>query len=110
MTGAFIFTFMTYKDVFQLAESKGYNGFIKLTYTKGSNDIYVEMCLIQKWLWEEHWLWIWVTMDCTTNEILGFDYHIHRAITFPVLRINGEPELSAEQALLKAIHHALTLI
>lgn len=98
---------MTYKDVFQLAEKKGYDYYELLNAYLPEE---LEVCNIQRWLWEKHWLWIWITMDCTTNEILGFDYHIHRAITFPVLRINGEPELSAEQAQLKAIHHALTLI
>jgi hypothetical protein len=46
---------MDYKEVFELAENKGYkNNPFHFTYHQEGLHDYTELCLIQKWLREEH--------------------------------------------------------
>lgn len=94
-----------YKDVFQLAESKGYNSFSKMTYTKGTNDIYIELCLIQKWLRDTHKTHLSIFFGLSNK----YKYSIVK-LTPESFNSNDELFNTYEECLLIGINEALKLI
>jgi hypothetical protein len=111
----------TYKEVFQLAQDKGYKRWFEDNYGPYGPHDFLELTLIQKWLRDEHKLhiqisvvpasenfpngrWGWIIYNMNKIEDLGKGielYEKHR---------NCDAIISHEQALLEGIAEALKLL
>jgi hypothetical protein len=113
-----IFIMTTYKEVFQLAQDKGYlpcdrflneNGFRMPEFETDEVKL-IELTLIQKWLRDEHKIYFEIDTTRIKQDVIVHRVAASRLIAGMVRRITTYKYTSYEQALLEGINEALKLI
>lgn len=107
-------TTITYKEVFQLAQDKGYkmSSFHKLLYNNPKSEIVLNLCNnadlhnIQKWLRDEHKIFVQIEL-VTPYDLKLSVYGEGMVLHYATLKFSVE---QYEHALLEGINEALNLI
>ena len=102
---------INYKDVFQLAQSKGYNGVFNMVvnFIEREKALLFELTLIQKWLRDEHKIFIQPIVRKNDDDIF-FSGHVEKVVADEMRLVRHPRGESYEEALLNGINEALKLI